>query len=350
MKAALKKLKLIPALVCLCAGILAPVLYAADSVETCHAIEEGAVILYQGDSARRIPVEGRILCSARAAAGVYYCAERGGKGAGGLYLGFVDFQSGSIGFERNIPAPTGERAIMKIMAGDGAAYLLAGSANDPAVPGELIRIPAAPGEVSRAAGIIDFYVEDADCFILKKTDSGPQVVLNEISVPLLLPGEGPFRISGVLDKRLVLVNAGDFTEVIDIRTGKSLYQYATGCEFLEPEGYNMIIQAVDVIGPDHNEREMIFYKVIIDGVETGRTDSGPAGLAREMKLMLEPNRYHHVRLERWVLNPGKGRYDRENNIRQPRMKEIYMPMNRIVKLVVSFDNKDYLYNIAPVYR
>ena len=52
--------------------------------------------------------------------------------------------------------------------------------------------------------------------------------------------------SEVLDGRLVLVSAGDETEVVDIRTGKSLYQYATGYIFLEPDGYNLIVQAVDV--------------------------------------------------------------------------------------------------------
>ena len=112
----------------------------------------------------------------------------------------------------------------------------------------------------------------------------------------------------------------------------------------------MIIQAVDIQEQDRDDREMIFYKLIIDGVDAGRTDSGPSALARELKIILEPNRYHLVRLERWTLNPSKGRYDRENNIRQPKMQQIYIPMNRIVKVVITFDGREYSYAIAPVYK
>jgi len=346
----LKKHKTIPVVLCLCLSALSAVTYAADGSDMCHAVEEGAVLLYRGDSAKRVPVEGRILRTAEAASGLYYCAVHSEKGDGDIYLGFIEYQSGSIGFERKLPFRGSERTVARLMAGDGAGYLLALPPNEPDAAGELFRVTAAPGEVSRVENIVDFYSDGADCFILTKTGSGPRVIFNEISVPLALRADAPLRIREVLDRRLVLVTSGEETEVIDIRTGKSLYQYATDYEFLEPDGYNVVIQAVDDRGAEQEEREMIFYKVIIDGVESGRTDSGPAGLAREMKLMLEPNRYHQVRLERWLLNPGKGRYDRENNIRQPKMKEIFIPLNRIVKLVISFNNKEYSYIIAPVYK
>lgn len=349
----MKKLKTIPVILCLCIAALSAVPCvpcAADGGETCHAVEEGVVILYRGDSAKRVPVEGRILHTAESASGLYYCAGRGGNGGGDLHLGFIEFQSGSIRFERKLPVSGAERTVARLMAGDGAAYLLAVPMNEQGAAGELFRVPAPPGEVSRVADILDFYAERADCILLSKTNSGPLLALNEITVPLSLQGDGNYRIREVLDNRLVLVSSGDVTEVFDLRVGRSLYQYATDYEFLEPDGYNMIIQAADERGQVLDDREMIFYKVIIDGVENGRTDSGPAGLAREMKVMLEPNRYHQIRLERWLLNSGKGRYDRENNIRQPKMKEIYIPLNRIVKLVVTFNSKEYSYSIAPVYR
>ncbi len=350
MKAALKKLDII---VTMLAFILVP-LSATFSAEvsrvTCHAVEERTVVLYRGDSVQRIPVEGKILRSVAAASGLYYCAVRGENGDGDLYLGFIDYQTGSIGFERRLPFRTAEHAIAKLMAGDGIVYLLAVPMNGPGAAGELFRIPPPPGEMSRAADILDFYADGSDCYMLANTNAGPRLVLNEITVPLALQGVGSFSIREVLDKRLVLVSSGGVTEVLDMRAGRSLYQYANDYEFLEPDGYNMIIQAVDERVTEPDDRVMIFYKVIIDGVETGRTDSGPAGLTREIKVMLEPNRYHQVRLERWLLNPGKGRYDRENNIRQPKIKEIYIPLNRIVKLVITFNNKEYSYTITPVYR
>jgi hypothetical protein len=273
-----------------------------------------------------------------------------GSSAGDLFLGFVDFNTGMIVFERSVPVPASENDITKMMAGEDAVYLLAVPREGGNTAGELIRVPGGAGEISIIAGILDFFVQGADCYVLVKSDSGTRLIRNELTVPLSLKADGPYRIREVLDGRLVLVSAGDETEVIDIRTGKSLYQYATDYKFLAPDGYDLVIQAVDIGEPEQNDREMIFYKVMIDGVETGRTDSGPASLVREMKVMLEPNRYHNVRLERWVLNSGKGRYDRENNIRQPKMRQIYIPLNRIVKLVITFNNKEYLFNTVPVYK
>jgi hypothetical protein len=101
---------------------------------------------------------------------------------------------------------------------------------------------------------------------------------------------------------------------------------------------------------EQNDREMVFYKVSIDGNESGRTDSGPARLSREFRIKVEANKYHLIKLERWVLNSAKGRYDRENNIRQPKIEEIFIPMNRIVKLKLKFDGKYYNIETSPVYK
>ena len=32
------------------------------------------------------------------------------------------------------------------------------------------------------------------------------------------------------------------------------------------------------------------------------------------------------------------------------MQQIYIPLNRIVKLVLTFKNKEYIFNTAPVYK
>ena len=329
---------------------LSPAIRTAARAATCHAVEEKGVVLYQGDTVKRVPVGGTIVRTFATDAGLYYCAGRDGAAAGELLVGYVDFQAGAIGFERGLGINAAEKEIAGLMAGENAVYLLAVPRGKAGAPGDLVRLPGVSGEISKVAGVLDFQVRGVDCYILMRTDGRPRLVLNGQSVPLSLAEEGPLHIREVLDGRIVLVSSPTETEVIDIRRGKSLYQYATAYEFLEPESFSLIIQAIDIKGPEQDDREMIFYKVFVDGVESGRTDSGPAELAREMKVMLEPNRYHSIRLERWVLNPGKGRYDRENNIRQPKQQQVYIPLNRIVKLVVTFNNKEYMFNTAPVYK
>jgi hypothetical protein len=347
LKAALKKRNPIAVLLACALSLAFPALVHGG---ICHAVEERGVVLHQGETVKRVPVGGTIVRTFAVDAGLYYCAARDGAAAGELLVGYVDFLAGAIGFERGLGINAAEKEIAGMMAGDNAVYLRAVPRGEPGAPGDLIRLPGVKGEISLISGVLDFYVRGVDCYMLVKTDARPRLVLNELSVPLSLTEEGPLRIREVVDGRIVLVSSLSETEVVDIRTGKSLYQYATAYEFLEPEGFNLVIQAVDINVPDPNDRDMIFYKVIIDGVESGRTDSGPAGLAREMKVMVEPNRYHSVRLERWILNSGKGRYDRENNIRQPKSQHLYIPLNRVVKLIITFNNKDYLFNIAPVYK
>jgi hypothetical protein len=149
---------------------------------------------------------------------------------------------------------------------------------------------------------------------------------------------------------MVFITNGEETEIIDIISGKSLYRYSGAYQTLAPDEYSLAIQAVDETSTEPDDRQMIFYKIFIDGIETGRTDCGPAGLLREFRTRLDANKYHLIKLERWVLNTAKGRYDRVNNIHQPKPQQIFLPMNRVVKLVIKFNGKGYEYDTVPVYR
>ncbi|MBN2158704.1 MAG: hypothetical protein JW807_04860 [Spirochaetes bacterium] len=297
-----------------------------------------------------VTINGKIAKTFHADGGVYYIAIKEEILGRAAYIGFVDFKSHEIAYEKKLPSDLADVSIKKMMATGDVVYILAGDQTTSTGEGKLYRVPVNTMEAAERPGVLDATLAGEDVVLLSKQDTGICVVKNELSVPVSLKGEEPVSIGGVMDARLVFVKSGDETEVIDITTGRSLYQYSAGHEYLSPGDYTITIEAVDDAGSEQEDREMIFYKVFIDGLEAGRTESGPAGLPREFRMNLEANRYHLVRMERWLLKAGKGRYERENNIRQPKSQQIFIPMNRIVKLIIKFDGKSYRYDVAPVYR
>jgi hypothetical protein len=349
LKAALKKHNHIIMALVLGMAMLTVARLPQGHAGSCHAVGVKEFIICTGESVKRVPVGGKIIASCDTATGMYYCVVRD-DGGGDVILGYLDARTLAIGPERVLPIRATDWDVVKMMAGDGVVFLFVVPAVDLTMTGDLIRVRYDSGEISRIRGILDFFTTGADCFMIQMIANVRSLVLNEASVPLSINGIGHFRIREVLDGRLVVVSAGEESEIIDIRAGKSLYQYASGREFMAPDSFNLLVQVVDSARKDQDEREMIFYKVFVDGIESGRTDTGPAILARETRIMLDPNRYHLIRMERWVLNSAKGRYDRENNIRQPKMQQIYIPMNRIVKLFISFNNRDYVCSVSPVYK
>ncbi len=324
--------------------------HAGEKPAVNYYVEAEKIILYSGDSARSVRVGGVIDRHCGGDGGVYYITVKIESGAGVAYIGFVGYRSGEISYEKKLPVDLNGFMLKKFMASGEIAYLLAESRYETGTGGILNRINLNSMEVSRLTGVLDYLVDGPDPVLLIKSQSGIALTRNEISVPVTLPGEGLLRISEVVDGRMVFVTNGDETEIIDIRSGKSLYHYAKDKELMRPDEYNLIIQAEDGKASGQDDREMVFYKVYIDGMESGRTDSGPAGLPRELLIKTDANKYHLIKLERWALNAARGRYDRENNIRQPKTEHIFIPMNRIVKLWIRFDGKNYHYEILPVYK
>jgi hypothetical protein len=281
--------------------------------------------------------------------GIYFIKIIEADGVASASIGFIELQSMELRYENRIPVSPTEFAIKKFSASGGVAFILAEPRTIAGGRG-LYRININTMDVARIEQVIDFNLQGQDLYLVAKNDAGVSVSLNELSVPVGLAGEGSIRIKDIVDNRLVIVGNADESEIIDIRAGKSLYRYSDKYKYLAPDEYSLAVQAVDENIAEADDRTMIFYKIFIDGVEVGRTDSGPAGLQREFRTRVEPNKYHLVKLERWALNSGKGRYDRENNIRQPKVQNIYIPMNRVVKLIIRSDRKGYSYEVAPVYQ
>ncbi len=129
-----------------------------------------------------------------------------------------------------------------------------------------------------------------------------------------------------------------------------MYQYSSKYEYLAPEEYNLTIQVADEVGSEPENLDTMFFKVFINGVESGRTDTAPARVQKEFRTLLEPNKKYIIQLERWLLNSVKGRYERVNNILQPKIYQLYMPLNRVILLMVKFNGKEYMYDMSPLFR
>lgn len=351
MKAALRNFNII-VLLALSAVVLMrqPVLRAGDNADGVYSVETGKIRIYAGDSVRSVAVGGPVDWHCRGDGGVYYVTVKAAGGSGVPHIGFVDLQSGDVKFEKKLPVGLDEYAVRKFMVSEGIAYILAELKLSTGTERILERININSMASDRRKDVLDFHVEGRDLLVLAKSGSDIALTNNEISVPITLPGEGGLRISAIIDGRMAFVTNGDETEIADMRSGRALYRYANNKEFLTPESHNMVIQAVDSRVSEQDDREMIFYKVFVNGTESGRTNSGPANLLREFRIKVNANEYHLVKLERWVLNTAKGRYDRENNIRQPQVERIFIPMNRIVKIMVKFDGKKYHFDVSPLYK
>ncbi len=337
-------------LLALLAFILAPAMGAERAPGFSFDVEPGRMIFYSGGSSRSILIDGVIIHQFRCDEGVYYLASDGESSNEGWRIGFIDGMSGEKRFEKTLPRNISGAGVKKFIAGGGIAYILALSSPD-GVTGTLYRLNMNDMEVSGVPDVADFHVDGEETVLLMRNDEGGfSVTMNNFSVPLSLETEGRLSIRAFLDGRIVFVTNGEGTELIDLIGGGSLYQYHPGRNYLPPDEYNLAIQAIDETGSGSGMNEMIFYKIYINGVESGRTDTGPAGLNRRFQAHLEANQYHLLALERWVLNPARGRYDRANNIHQPKTQKIYIPRNRTVGIRLIYEGGEYRYTIVPVYK
>ncbi len=323
---------------------------AEDRLSCIYSVEDGKIILYSGESAKAVPVTGVISLHYHGDDGIYYVAIKPDSGAGEPYIGCLDVRSGTVSYEKKLPFENDKFAVGKLMVSGGIAYILAEPRSSSGAGRVLNRFNLNSMELSQLPDVLDYHVDKQDLILLVKRGAGLSLTHNGIVVPISLAGQDLLRIEEVVNGRMVFISNGEETEIIDMISGRALYLYSNKRELLMPAEYNLVVDVKDIQGAEQDDREMVFYKAFIDGTESGRTDSGPAGLSREFHVKVEENKYHFLKLERWTLNAVKGRYERENNIRQPKKEQIYMPMNRIVKISIIFDGKNYHYEISPVYK
>lgn len=316
----------------------------------CWEVLPGKIIIYDGGAATEVPVEGEVLHVSTGDGGVYYLVGPG-EGREGLRVGFAGGDPVEKRFEKRLPEPPAGGTVRKFHVGGMVASILVVPVPEEET-GSLYRIDLNDGRVLGDAvpDVADFLIDGDDTILLVRTEKDLSVSMGERSVPLSLQPGGRCFIRAFLDRRVAVVTAGEETEMIDLLAGKSIYQYHPGKDFLPPGEFNFEITVFDDVETESIVRDMLFYKVFINGVESGRTDTGPAGLERSFRTLLEAGGEYLITLERWVLNQARGRYERANNVLQPKTQRVSVPLNRIIVMRVRFDGNEYHFSLMPQYK
>jgi hypothetical protein len=200
--------------------------------------------------------------------------------------------------------------------------------------------------VSRRENVSDAALSGMTLVLLE--GEGDKLNINGKYLPLTITGKS--RIGGIIDNRLLFLSNDRETEVVDLVAGESIYQYSSEETYAVSDEYNLVISAYEE-DPESSRpgtRSMVFYKVFIDGIESGRTETGVSGSEKFLRTSVTPGGYHLVRLERWELSVKRNRYRRANNIYQPKKIRIYIPQKRIIKLEVKYDGREYGYRKQAV--
>lgn len=196
-------------------------------------------------------------------------------------------------------------------------------------------------------GVSDFVLLDGKSVILKNSS----INYNGNEIPLQIQGE--MRIAELIDSRIALISGKGGTEIVDLPAGRSIYQYEKNSVPEIPGEHNVVIEFTDRIVEADNDSEpgeSIYYQVLVDGAEESRTVTGSGEVVKIFHLKLDPGRYHIIKPERWELDRIKGRYARMNNIYQPAELKIYIPENRIIKIRVEYNGKDYIIDQSVLYK
>lgn len=206
--------------------------------------------------------------------------------------------------------------------------------------GQLFRVDFNSKTISSVKNIIDFTVFEGVPVILENSRPA-QLSFSGINIPLAV--RNPEEVFSNFDGRTVSVKGGRAAEIVDLKIFKSVYRYSLSGDLVSPEdaGYNMILRI-----EDDKPGEKVFYNVYINGIDTGRTETGPGEIPLKFKNTLRAGSYNRVEIERWTLNRTREKYERENNIRQPDPLKLYFPDDAVLYIQVVFSNGKYRVNTS----
>ncbi len=310
-----------------------------------YVLHEGRLYHHTPDSVTPVRIDGRVdAFYSKGKTVVYLRASNGDERR--YYIGIkkpVDQRPA----EKEFAFDTAPADIRKFAAKDDAAYILLTEKSGPENAPLLFTVDLASMSVTRLAGIADFYLAGSSLILLEKKGRGYSVRSDAGSMPVSVSGVP--RFVDCAGGRLLMVSGGDEIEAVDIIRMKSVYLYSSARRVKEPKDHNLIIEASDTAGSRRIEK-MVFYKVFIDGVNAGRTDSGIAQLPVSCRSMTEAGRDHIVRIERWELKRALEKYERVNNIHQPESVKLYIPVDRVIKLGFVFDGKKYAVTQSVVFE
>ncbi len=242
-----------------------------------------------------------------------------------------------------LPLPADASTPRRLRGSEKTLYALYG--DDEKAGGTLYSVDFNERRVLERGEVVDFTVYLGRPVLIERADGELRCVLGEVRIPLLLSAGARF-LDGP-DPRMLFVTDGGHTEIIDAVTEKTIYRYADGVVYRTPGGHNLEIEAIDDT-PGPPSGRMLFYKVYINGVEAGRTDTGPAETRRVFRHSVAAGEYLVVTAERWELNIRRERYERANNIMQPEPQRLYVPEGLILRVLLASDGRTYRITAAPV--
>jgi len=314
-----------------------------------YSCENGKIYKILLTLRNEIPVSGYAEAVYRIDGGLCYVKSTVEDGPKDHFIGILWESQKKTSFETPIPREISFGGISKLRAAYPVVFF--------SVPGDstnnlaLYRYNLNSLEHASVDGIVDFEISENIAVLLLKTGRGGYYLRYDNDI-IELSLQGSARLGEIRDKRVLEVYNDVDIELVDLAAKKSVYQFGRFKSYAIPDDYNVVISIVDDGGPESSDwkDEMVFYRVIIDGIESGRTDTGLSCLSRLYRGSVEPGQYHMVSLERWNLNRTKGKYERMNNISQPETKKIYFPINRIIKIDILYDRKHYHSHCSLVER
>ncbi|MCL1864528.1 MAG: hypothetical protein FWF73_01810 [Spirochaetes bacterium] len=319
-------------------------LFAESLPDTNFQLNDGVLIRY--DSCKKTILYDKVAAIHRNGDTLYYMRSSGEK----WIAGFLKDNS-DRGIEFNI---TGNfKVINKLYGENNIFYFLAQQTIEPPKNNRynfgrvFARYNPDQDTLNSIDGVVDFHIIDGKPLILR-SDS---LDYNGSIIPIML--RGWMEISEIICSRVAVIKGVIDVEIVDLITGKSIYQFNKNSAADYNDKYNLVLEFEDrniKANSKTSEEQSIYYEIIIDGVEDSRTETGRGDLSKLFYKKLLPGKYHIVKAERWELDRAKERYVRMNNIYQPDEVKIFVPENRIIKLRIEFDGKTYSINQSVVYR
>jgi len=194
-------------------------------------------------------------------------------------------------------------------------------------------------DLHKLIDVRDFFLIENTAAVLMKSDNSYVMKYKKLSIPLTIKGSVIFE--SIKNKRLIFFSNGSETEIIDIIQKRNVYAYSNEKTYLKPDKFNVLVQCKDThVGDGKMSSSLNFYRVYVDGIEYGRTNTAPGEVNKSYQTQIGEG-YHYLRFERWILDRVKKKYRRANNILQPRQVKIFFPAKRVIKVKCLFNGRKY---------
>lgn len=302
----------------------------------------GAVYVRTAGAPEPVKINLRVSCIAESGGALYYAGTPGPSDAASWYAGRRTIATGES-VEARLPAVPAGAAVRSIAGAGDIVWCVAATASEPS--GTLYRLSLADKRVEALGAAHDVCVVSGEVCVLAPAGASAVLRFRGRELPVAIPG--PARIREVIDERLVVAGNGAEAEVFDLAAWRSVHLYSSTKRYAPPGEYNLVVRAA-VRGGRPDRTGMEFYKIFINGIEAGRTDTALPAAVKSFKTSVRTNEELVVVAERWVLDAGKKKYLRANNVQQPAPQRITVPEKRITVLEISSDGARFEYLVGAV--